>query len=1598
MRRETVWQVALVATILWLTGAVVYNARQEQPTGWLRGKVVAEETGQPIPGANITLRLFMPLEEGDNGVFTLRTRRDGSFKTKRIPAGAYLIEASSRAHKLRVGTRVVVPEARPSEPLVLELSPLPPFFYTRIQQRVFTPEETPQLMGHGFVPGYNIDFSFYRIDPEALQRSRGNLRQVLYGEHRMDPGSYAVDLGLEKNPALKLLSQSSARITQRDVEGVFHQRFDLPVREPGVYLVVSKADSIQKMDWFLVTRLGLIIKQWGNEALAYVTDLKSGVPVAGAKVVFAAQGGANVSGTSDEHGIFRARLPKPGTNGAEEDDFSGGQSLELMARAEKEGSQAFLVESIWQEAGEGEERIFSYTDRPVYRPGHKVYFKGITRRYADNNYTVLSGKPVEVKVMDPRDTLVYRGRLTSNQFGSYDGEFTLNEEATTGYYRLISTIEGRPQESGFKVAEYRKPEYTVEVTTDKKRYIRGETIGGSVSARYFFGAPVAGAEVSYNIRRSPYWYYPPEMEEEESYQGEGDYEGDGGEYYGYGEVIASGSATTDADGVAKISAATKPATLLARRSEAQEEPQDYQYTIEATVTDPSRKEVTAEGSTIVTQGEFTLSVSPDRYIAAPDEASEIAIEAKDYDGRPIAGAQVEVTAEQESWSRGETEYETAARGNVTTDSQGKAAFRFTPKEQGSFRLQARAHDRRGNRIQGATYLWVTGEFYADMEMPYPTLQIVADKKVYRRGDTAVLLINTKSKGATALLTVEGPQLFEYRLLELKGNSTRVELPIKPEYAPNFFISVVFVHDKEFAQAERRIKVSVEERGLRIEVTPNKPRYTPGEEATYQLRTLDWQGKPVSAEVSVGVVDESVYSVQADNTPPMLSFFYPPRENRVYTAYSFPQIYLDADKETVGIKVRRKFPDTAFWNPSLVTDVEGRGSFSFEMPDSLTTWRATVRGATRETAVGEQLVTVKCSKSLLVRLEAPRFFVQKDRLVLSAVVHNYTQQRQDLRVWVDAPGIRFAGGERDTEAQRFVLEPEGVQRQDWQIEIPSPGTREITVYVKAESGLSDAMALPIPALPHGRERVDWRSGIAQQHTEERLIIRADAVKGGSDLRIRLSPSLASVMFGALEYLAEYPYGCTEQTMSAFLPDVFVARALKELNISNPELQRKLPDMVQKGLNRLYRFQHDDGGWGWWRYDDSDLWMTSYVAFGLLNAKESGYGVNESALDRGLSWLEQQAARPFMATPDRVYMLYVLSLAGRDGGVDRQVMQLYRNANSLDNHSLALLAATLRRREHAAEAQAAASLLWSKAQETQALTWWAGYGDWGRAGETETTALAFRALLASNPQDARLAKVMRWLVLRREGNHWSSTRDTAFVVYALTDFLRQSQELRPDYQATVTLNGKQLLARHFGPQEVFNPEVEIRASGNDLKAGDNLLVVEKRGSGALYYTAIVRQFVEQEDLPLIITGAGITVQRAYYAIESRRDPHTGVITSEPSAQPITEFRAGQPVLVKLTINSPKQYEYLVLEDPLPAGCEVSERGDLEPWEWDWWWSDMEVRDEKTAFFARTLAAGTSTIEYHLRPQIPGDYHVMPTQIYSMYNPEIRGSGAETRVKLR
>ena len=276
----------------------------------------------------------------------------------------------------------------------------------------------------------------------------------------------------------------------------------------------------------------------------------------------------------------------------------------------------------------------------------------------------------------------------------------------------------------------------------------------------------------------------------------------------------------------------------------------------------------------------------------------------------------------------------------------------------------------------------------------------------------------------ALIAVERGHILDAKVIDLKTNSDVIEIPITPDMAPNAFVSVVIVKGVDqnelapsFKLGYAAFTVNREQQLLKVTLTPDPRRerggenYAPRTPVSYTLKVLDFQGKPVQAEVSLALVDLSVLTLLDPFASPMPDFYYGERGLGVMTSaslvYSVDRINLKLSEEAKGggggaaeggdFFVRGNFPDTAYWNATVTTDANGEAKISAVLPDNLTTWRMLAKAVTKDTLVGEGQVDIRSTKDLLIRPVTPRFMVVGDKLTMAAVVNNNTAKAIEAEV-------------------------------------------------------------------------------------------------------------------------------------------------------------------------------------------------------------------------------------------------------------------------------------------------------------------------------------------------------------------------------------------------------------------------------------------------------------------------------------------------------------------------------------------------------------------------------------------------------------------------
>jgi uncharacterized protein YfaS (alpha-2-macroglobulin family) len=1052
---------------------------------------------------------------------------------------------------------------------------------------------------------------------------------------------------------------------------------------------------------------------------------------------------------------------------------------------------------------------YVYTDRNIYRPGQVVYFKGILRDDNDAIYGLLPvSTPVTVTVTHD-EIEIWKKALPLSAMGTISGELALNAEAALGSYRLDLQVGGREYYGyTFEVAEYRKPEFQVALTPAKKEYQQGETISAGVEASYFFGGAVADAAITWRVMRRP-WFF-------DRYEGKGyweftdfDYEEyrRGGDKYG--GLVSEGKGKTDARGQFTI---TLPANIKQWK-------QSQTFSLEASVTDLNNQEVSASGAVIVHKGSFYLGLSPASYVATVGQEAAVRVISVDTQGLTRTQQALEVVFSRREWfsaqekdADGILRWTNKARDTavmtrtVKTDAAGLAVATFTPTEGGVYRVAARGLDERENEVRSATYMWVSSSKYVNWSQENNNrFDLVADKKSYRVGETAQVLIATPFQGeATALVTIERGGVLEHKVLTLKSNSEMLSLPIAAQHVPNVYVSVVVVKgvDKTnpapaFRVGYVELPVSAEHKELRITITPERKEYHPRDKATYEIAVRDVRGQGVAAEVSLQLVDLAVESLSGPDPRNILTEFYRRRGLGVRTASSLSIQGEQAAAQEVakaagkggggGVEttmVRQNLVDTAYWAAAVRTDPSGIARVTIDLPDNLTTWRMTAQALTAQTEVGKATQDIVSNLEVMIRPVTPRFLVIGDKPRLGAVVHNNTAAALNMTISLEAQGAQVDKG-----TQTLSVPSKGRQTVSWPATV---GAGEgATLRFKAVGGAySDAIEITLPVLhPSTAETVGTAGEVNEQILElVRLPDKVDATLG--ELTLQLEPSLAAGMRESLRYLRTYPYECIEQTVSRFLPNVATYRALQQLGVNKPELRAELTTQVGAGLQRLYALQNPDGGWGWWANDKSSAQISAYVLLGLAEAARADFSVDAGVGGRALNfltqWLEQDSKAAAPQLDLRAMVIYAMAEAAPalppspsrptkgsatvasyspNEGLGRAVV-LYGRRSELALYGKAYLVMALAALEQGEKIRAttvAAELANDVILSATGAHWEEKRADRAAMNtDVRTTALVLRALVRAGGKgqpSALLANAVRWLMTVRSHGRWETTQENA-----------------------------------------------------------------------------------------------------------------------------------------------------------------------------------------------------------------------------------------------
>lgn len=1483
----------------------------------------------------------------------------------------------------------------------------------------------------------SLDVNLYNINSEQF----GSL---LYGG--------LVDVNFTPPADQLIWAESVPATAQRNSVG--YKRFDMRDANgnplpPGLYFMTLDSPQVRhdathlQAQPLVVATANLTLKTTASEALVWLTDLDSGAPVADVPVTLYDRSFKRVaSGVTDSDGlIYWDDLPLSVNYDSRYyaiTDAPDVYGVAISGWSDGVNPYDFGISTDYY-LRPNEPTAYVYTDRPVYRPGQPVSFKGVIRTNDDLAYSLPAYEEALVTIRSYQGT-VFNETLPLSEFGSFTGQMTLDGEATLGSYFINVKMNGRDIGSGyFDVAEYRKPTFQVNVAADKTDVAAGETINVTVDAAFFSGGAVVNGDVEWVVRSSDYIFAPGGAFARYSFSSP---TRDTGYYYDYyyggydgyyGNLIASGAGKTDGRGQLTIAI---PADLSSDSG-------SRTFTIEATVTDIASNQVSGRTSVTVHRSLIYPGIRADRYVGEVGKEMNFDLAVLDWGGAPSANQPLDVAIVERRWYSVQEENENGDviwRNSVeeipvseltaTTGSDGRATLPFTPPNGGVFRAYARLRDSAGNEAVTSTYLWVSGGDYVSWRRGNDhSFDLIADADSYKPGDVAEILIASPFQGeAYALVTVERGHIKNYETIQLTTNSTIYRLPITGDMAPNIFVSVMVMKGvdetnpaPDFKVGMAQFTVEREEQELTVEIIPDREIVGPGDTVAYTIRVRDHTGSPVDAEVSLALADLAALSIAAPNSQHILDFFYSQRWLSVNTALLLTR-NMDAynqelEEQIKGggggngdygvLTIREDFPDTAYWAGQVQTGPDGEATISVILPDNLTTWRMDARAVTQDTLVGQATQDIQSTKPVLVSPVTPRFFVVGDQAQVGTAVHNNSDQAIEANVTLQAEGVVL----HSPGTQTITIPPKQQGVVYWNVRVNDVARVDFVFSVNAGE-YSDASrpmlgTLPGQGIPVYKYEVPETVGTSGQLTEGGAVVESIALPilpgytpSQGELTIELAPSLVAAMTEGLDYLEHYAYECTEQVVSKFLPNVLTTNALQAAGLSDPELERNLQTQVNIALQKLYSRQRPDGGWPWWDGANSNTLVTAYVVQALVEARDAGYEVRPPVLDNGLRYL-----RTNLPNVDDVsgryklnrqaYLVYVLARAGEPNA--REMDRLYNNREGLDLSARGYLAQAIYLMDDADPRleTMAADFITTAIFSASGVHWEEAARDyWNWGSDTRTTAILLDTLIKLQPDSPLVANAVRWLMANRVNGRWATTQETAWTLMSLTDWIVISGELQPDYQYEVAFNGA-LLTTAAVTAATVRDTVTLQQDITTLLTDElnRLALGRTDGPGNLYYTAHMNIYLPVEELrPL---DKGIILSRSYYDPDDR-------------SAPITAAELGDTFLARLTIVVPNTLHYALIEDFLPAGLEAvdtslltsQQQGAPERYEADdfwrrgygWWYFDhVELRDEKVVISANYLPAGTYEYVYLVRASTLGEFRVIPPVGQEFYFPEVYGRGA-------
>ena len=604
---------------------------------------------------------------------------------------------------------------------------------------------------------------------------------------------------------------------------------------------------------------------------------------------------------------------------------------------------------------------------------------------------------------------------------------------------------------------------------------------------------------------------------------------------------------------------------------------------------------------------------------------------------------------------------------------------------------------------------------------------------------------------------------------------------------------------------------------------------------------DDNGNPLKTEASVAVVDLSVLALEGNPKKDPLVFFYDGLPLTVSTSSNIKNKIVRIEPEDISNaatkgggggggasenKVRGNFQEAAYWNADVETKDDGTAQVSFTLPDNLTTWQAEVLGVTKDTKLGICYTDFQSKKDLMVVPLQPRFIVPEDTFSVGAQIFNQSANDQIFQVVFKSDTLQSA----DNNMTKSVRVSKGKNTIVYFVaKAPANFTGDAHTFTISASGggLQDAVQQTIPVRQNSTYEVTASANYTTgDDAREVIYLPSNVSSTDGELTVRSSATLAVFLSDALDYLINYPYGCSEQISSKLKAIAIIKSGLQIPNLADKfkldkvmyqDKEYTIDQLVDIGLADIYKNQNDDGGFNMWGTGDSDFFVTLKVVDAMNSLKKAGYTVDADSLTKAADYLFAYYNDPQnnISNDEKISLASVLMQTDEyrnNSNLTEAISGIIDNPSivndQLSQESLAELGVLVANGQFGSSVQTTINnALDNRINIDSRGAFLQGndndyYYDYYESTISDT-ALYLQSLADGQRDTAVTDKVIRWLINSRDKDGaWGSTQNTLAVVEAFTDYLNWKKETSAVYTLNTIVNGKSIDTFNYNASTILD----------------------------------------------------------------------------------------------------------------------------------------------------------------------------------------------------